>query len=197
MSKNYRTVKDYLEGFRKEFVSIAAGLLIGFFVFAPESQAVSAPLQNNRIETAADEPIIMEPVKTSKSGSIEISLKSNVQTTEEKMNAAYRKLNLDASDLQIYSPIYNCLRNSLKNVSIEKISADIDSDSQSLEFVFQIGEDLLVSVSKPYETMSDNNAIVTFICQHEIVYSDLADLSTLSSHINSIEKNLNNEVNAE
>lgn len=194
MSKQSFTVKEYLEIAHKEFVAIATGLLIGFFVCSSEPQAMASSFQNTpSVETLDSDSMTTESVQPSKSGKMDISLKSNVQTTEEKMVMAYAKLNLDNNT---YDPVYNCLRESLKRISTDKVTADIDSDSQSLEFVFLIEKDLLVSVSKPLETISDNKAIVTFIYQREVIYSNLEDLSTLSSHINSIEEKLKKEVNA-
>lgn len=195
MSKQSFTVKEYLEMARKEFVAIATGLFIGFFVCSFEPQAIASSFQNTTsIETLDSDSVTTESIQPSKSGKIEISLNSNVQTTEEKMDVAYAKLNLDDN---VYDPVYSCLRESLKRISINKVTADIDSDSQSLEFVFLIEKELLVSVSKPLETISDNKAIVTFIYQREVIYSNLVDLSTLSSHINSIGEKLKKEVNAD
>ncbi len=188
MNISYIKVQDYLNFMEKTFLRIATGLLIGFFVCTTELNASPSFFQHTQL-TEADQTATSESIRTSTQTPIEIALKNNVETPEERISIAFNQ-NVETESREVYTPLFKTMSHHLKNIPFQRITADVDDDRGSLEFLFLLGSGLLVSVSKTIEATDDDMAIVSFFYDRKLIFSNAINLSILPEHIISIEQKL-------
>ena len=78
----------------------------------------------------------------------------------------------------------------LSKIDIVKATADTDSDDKSLEMVLLLDKGVMVSIEKPSEAIDDNKALVTFIHQGEVLYSNVMDMDEMSDRVQAMESKL-------
>lgn len=174
MNIKYEKVSDTL----KRVVKVRNGLLLTFFAVVMSSTEVSAydmcyaesdaagiVVNNDRVNVSLD------PVKSE---------------TEFKMETAFFKLDFVEGEQEEYTPMYQKMAGCLRMIDAEKVTADKNSEDKSLEFVFLLKQGVMVSVDKTLESFKDNQALVTFVHQREVLYSDVMDMGGLAACVQTI-----------
>ena len=194
MIMNYTTVEESLGRVKRTVVKLAAEttIMITLFSFteldaqASEKIAYTLPT-DNQIEavTTLDNNIVSMPVEIEQNR-VAVLMEQLRFDTVDKLTDAFFSLHLDAGDYHNYRPLFIQMAMPLSKIDIVKATADIDPDDQSLELVLLLSKGVMVSVEKPADTMGDDNALVTFVHQQEVLYSGVMDLSRLSASVQEI-----------
>ena len=167
MNIKYEKVTDAL----KRVVKVRNGLLLTFFaVVMTTAEASSYGISSSDRDAAG---IIVN------GKSVNVSL-------DQKIETAFYKLDFSEEEQDEYMPVFQRMTNSLRMINAEKVTADKNSDDKSLELVFLLKQGVLVSVDKTLDSATDNHALVTFVYQREVLFSDVMDMDRLAGCIQTI-----------
>jgi hypothetical protein len=174
MNIKYEKVTDAL----KRVVKVRNGLLLTFFaVVMTTAEASSYGISSSDRDAAG---IIVN------GKSVNVSLDPVKSETEQKIETAFYKLDFSDEEQDEYMPVFQRMTNSLRMINAEKVTADKNSDDKSLELVFLLKQGVLVSVDKTLDSATDKHALVTFVYQREVLFSDVMDMDRLAGCIQTI-----------
>lgn len=187
MSKNFITVDNFLK-----WVDWRSGILISLF---PADQPIQAFSEieyslKPRVECVATMDGLQPDLRPSAVGDV-----SDVEFFWGRtFNVSYM-LDDAFSDLVERIPqaseveeTFFMIRDGLSDIIAEKVSVSYDVSNQVLNVAYRLPDSMLLSVSKPFNTMSDSYVMFNLYHQRELLISDTAELSLLSHYIHSAEQ---------
>lgn len=197
MFKNYITVEKALDRVKRTAVKIVgATFVITLFSFvgidaqAAENITYTVPTtaQTEHV-MLMDKSMVSVPVETGQH-KIAVQMELLKYDTVDKLTAAFFSLGLDAVEYPLYSQLFVKMAVHLSKIDIVKATADTDTDDRSLELVLLLDKGVMVSVEKPFDTIDNNSALVTFVHQGEVLYSNVMDMDTMSGLVQTMESKL-------
>ena len=76
------------------------------------------------------------------------------------------------------------------NVDAERITMDYDASSKVLNVAYRLQGDMLLSVSKPLDTMDDIFVMFNMYHLRELLVSDSASIGLLAEYVVNVEKRM-------
>lgn len=198
MIKNFVTVESTLERVKRTVVKVAAEatFMITLFSFsgldahAAENVSFTLPAAaQNEMKTVIDNSMVSVPVETEKFR-MAVQMELVKLDTADKLTDAFFDLDLDDGEYPSYLQLFIKMAIPLSKIEIVKAVADTDSEDNSLELVLLLDKGVMVSVEKPFGTLSDNNALVTFVHRGEVLYSNAMDMDAMSKLVQAMEAKL-------
>lgn len=178
MRKEFKTIKSVMGNMRPVRETIKAGIMIVLFAFSGESSAASEPVYQE--QSTASQKATKEMCIPLEDGTVSLKIADVSSPTREKMSAAYGKLRIPPTDRSGYDLLLRKMTAAFERIPVINVTADIDEEEKSLEMVLLLNPNVMVSVEKSYDTISDNSALATFVHQHEIMYCGLMTMEKLS-----------------
>lgn len=198
MIKKFVTVEKALDRVKRIAVTVAAEatFMITLFSFAgldaKAAEAVSFKMPSKeQTETVAilDNSMVSMPVEIEQNR-MAVQMEQLKFDTIDKLTDAFFSLHLDDKEYYTYRPLFVQMALPLAKIDIVKAAADTDAEDNSLELVLLLSKGVMVSVEKPVDSMSDNNALVTFVHQREVLYSNVMDMADMAVRIQEMESKL-------
>ena len=196
MIKNYITVEIALDRVKRSFIKVAVGVTFTLFSFiGVDAQAVEHITYTlptaTQIEQVVmlDNSMVMVPVGTEQHR-MAVQMELVKYDTVDKLTDAFFSLDLDEDDYSSYRRLFIKMAMPLSKIDIVKATADTDPDDKSLEMVLLLDKGVMVSVEKTSESIDDNNALVTFVHQGIVLYSNVMDIDEMSDHVLAMESKL-------
>ena len=195
MKKEYTTVETFAKRVRQApkviVLSIAMGISIS--LFANDGNVAAMPsLQydtNRQLVELVDNSHTVSVPSTDK-GEVCYILNSNEENTADKLMSSFSKLKIDEKEVAVYGETFAKMSTHISSLPFQKTTADIDHSSKTLELMGVLPSGILMTLAKPYTTLSDNNALLTIVYQREVIMSTLIDMDDLESRMLSVESNL-------
>ena len=88
----------------------------------------------------------------------------------------------------------NFIVEGIGNINIEKVAVDCDLDSEILNVVYRLPDNVVLSISKPLETIDDDFVAFNLYHNRKLLVTDNANIGLLSHYINEVESNLSKQV---
>ena len=196
MIKNYITVERALDKVQRSFIKVTLGVTFTLFSFTG-LDALAAEHITYTLPTAAqieqvvtlDKSLVSVPVDTEQHR-MAVQMELVKYDTIDKLTDAFFSLDLGEDDYSSYHQLFIKMAMPLSKIDIVKATADTDSDDKSLEMVLLLDKGVMVSIEKPSEAIDDNKALVTFIHQGEVLYSNVMDMDEMSDRVQAMESKL-------
>ena len=198
MIKNYITVEKAMERVKRTAVKVVVGatFVITLFSFSGVDAQAAENITYTMPTTAQTEHVMMMdksmvsvPVETGQH-QMAVQMELLKYDTVDKLTAAFFSLGLDVEEYPSYSQLFVKMAVPLSKIDIVKATADTDNDDKSLELVLLLDKGVMVSVEKPFDTIDNNNALVTFVHQGEVLYSNVMDIDAMSHLVQTMESKL-------
>lgn len=196
MIKNYITVERALDRVKRSLVKASVGVTFTLFSFTGVD-TLAAEHITYTLPTAAqteqvvmlDNSMVMVPVGTEQHR-MAVQMELVKYDTVDKLTDAFFSLDLDEDDYSSYRRLFIKMAMPLSKIDIVKATADTDPDDKSLEMVLLLDKGVMVSVEKTSESIDDNNALVTFVHQGNVLYSNVMDIDEMSDRVLAMESKL-------
>ena len=193
MKKQFTTVEKFVRQLSQTrdaiVVTIAMGISIS--LFANDGVVAAMPslqydMKHQFIELVEN----THSISPTDYGEVCFFLNSNEENTSDKLLASFRKLKIDETEVVVYEKTFERMLKHISSLPFQKTSADIDQISKTLELMGVLPSGILMTLAKPYSTLSDNFALLTIVYKREVIMSTLVDMADLASRMLSIESKL-------
>lgn len=195
MKIEYTTVETFVRRVRQtpKVIVLPIAMGISISLFANDGNVVAMPsLQydtNRQLVELVDNSHAVS-VPSADKGEVCYILNSNEENTADKLMSSFAKLKIDAKEVAAYGETFAKMSTHISSLPFQKTTADIDHSSKTLELMGVLPSGILMTLAKPYTTLTDNNALLTIVYQREIIMSTLIDMDDLVSRMLSVERNL-------
>lgn len=192
MSKTFFTVDDVLRHLRT-YTPIKMGILIALFSIPGVSIQAAQNMDYydrpiHKIENSVfPTSTISFGQDVSGNAGIEFFMGSTFSVTEQ-LQAAFNDLCKSKPVALEMEPVFCLIRDGLGEIMAEKVSVSCDAGNKVLNVAYRLPKDMLLSVSKPLNTMDDNYVMFNLFHLRELLISDTADISFLSTYIHKAEE---------
>lgn len=107
-----------------------------------------------------------------------------------KTTQAYNRLVERCPQATELEPVMRFVTDGIGNIDAERVVMDCDPENKVLNVSYKLHDDMLLSVSKPLETMDD--AFVMFNVYHgrDLLLSDSASIELLSEYLHNVEERI-------
>lgn len=188
MSKNFKTVSDFISEYAKTcIISIAS---ISFTLLG------NVEMANANVPTysAVDNPVVDERlVPASPHTDIDVKLSFNVEQTEtaRMMDDAFNdfcKIEPDAKSILLKS--FSEIKNGLSTIPAEKVSIDGSIRKMSINVGMLLPDGVVLSINKRNGLHPNEVVGFNIIYNRELLVSDVMDLESLRKYIISVQPSL-------
>jgi hypothetical protein len=192
MNKPTYIVRDILHN-NQLWETLRSGVCIALFAF---TTVVSLGQENQYYSQIEDVPdkIISLTAKDNVSGilipdGIEIFANHN-KTSAYMTKQSFSEMMSHNSDAKKLEPVMNFIVEGIGNINIEKVAVDCDLDSEILNVVYRLPDNVVLSISKPLETIDDDFVAFNLYHNRKLLVTDNATIGLLSHYIDEVESNL-------
>ncbi len=196
MKKPTYIVRDILHN-DQLWETLRSGICIALFTF---TTVVSFGQENQYYSQIEDVPdkIITLTAKDNVSGSlipdgIEIFANHN-KTSAYMTKQSFSELVSHNSNAKKLEPVMNFIVEGIGNINIKKVTVDCDLHSEVLNVAYRLPDNVVLSISKPLETMDDDFVAFNLYHNRKLLVTDNANIGLLSHYINEVESNLSKQV---
>ena len=184
MIKHYISVQNFPN---KMWTTLRSGVAI--LLFSISTVVTAAPMENYKIQEKAtpEHVATISPTHGSSSNTVEIFGNKSLTPTY-KAEQAYTELCSKDNGAKQLHDVFHFIVDGLGNdFEAEKVSVDCDSESAILNITYRLPSDVFISITKPQETMDDDNVVVSVSDLHSQLVSDIVPIDFLSTYIHSLE----------
>lgn len=168
------------------------GVMIVFMFTATVASAThvdSYKVENNVVNT---ETIATIPAKSTQSNdvvSVEL-VADSYSSVEVKTTQAFDRLITRLPEAVPMEPVMRFVKEGMGNIAAERVVMDCDTEGQVLNVSYKLHDDILLSISKPLETMDDQFVMFNLYHGRELLVSDSASIELLSEYIHNVENRI-------
>ena len=196
MNKPTYIVKDILYN-DQLWEKLRSGICIALFAFT----AVGTSGQENQYYSQIDDvpdKIISLSATDNVSGAfipngIEIFANRNFSNAN-MARLSFSELVSHNPGTQKFEPVVDFIIKGIGNIDIEKVVVDCDFDSEILNVVYRLPDNVVLSISKPLDTMDDDLVAFNLYHDRKLLVTDDASIGLLSRYIVEVGSNLGKQV---
>lgn len=183
MCKPTYTVKEYIE--THEFTRHIKTMIVTFMLFAVTSAGTAS-----QVEYKADRITQSTVVKEVGGHSVTLNRVMPITETMQMADTAFDKLTARMPEAKEAEPVMHFIIEGIGNVDAERITMDYDAGSKVLNVAYRLQGDMLLSVSKPLDTMDDIFVMFNMYHLRELLLSDSASIGLLAEYVVNVEKRM-------
>lgn len=175
MNKPVYTVEQYSNRIRhNSFLrTLRTGVVVTFMLMAVGSYA--GPVSGYQFQLPPKSGVVMTLHSTS----------SDAKTMTE---VAFQK-KIDQNEMaDRLEPVMRFISNGLGDIKVDRVMVDCDSDCTVLNVAYRLQTKVLLSISKPLETMEDDFVMFNVYYNRNLLISDTVSVGLLSEYIHKVEK---------
>ena len=174
------------ETFKKK---LRTGVMITFMFTA--TMASAAPIERYEVERdlVTTERIATVAAKSTQTKDIipvEI-LADSCSDLEYKTIQAYNRLVERCPQATEMENVMRFVTEGIGNIAAERVVMDCDVDNKVFNVSYKLHDDMLLSISKPLDTMDDGFVMFNVYHKRELLLSDSASIELLSEYIHNVE----------
>lgn len=87
-------------------------------------------------------------------------------------------------------PVLEFIMSGLEKVNVERASVDYNMSTHVLNVAYRMPGNILLSISKPQETIEDSLVIFNLYHKRELLVSDIVDIEILSQYLHKVESRI-------
>lgn len=192
MSKTYFTVDDVL----KHLVSyspIREGLLIALFTVpgisiqaAQNMEYSDRPFNQIDRSSCPVSSLSLGQNNSRENNGLEFFIGSTFNLSDQLQNAFDELCNNKPEAMEM-KPAFCFISAGIGDIMAEKVSVSCDVDSKIMNVAYRLPGNMLLSVSKPLNTMDDKFVMFNLFHLRDLLISDTAEISFLSTYIHNAE----------
>lgn len=185
MIKHYISVQNFPNS--GMWATLRSGVAILLFSISSTVEAV--PTENYKIQEKAipERVVTISPTHGSSSNTVDI-YGSKSFTPTYKAEQAYVELCSRDKGAEQLRDVFNFIVDGLGNdFEAERVSVDCDSENAILNITYRLLNNVFISITKPKETMGDENVVVGVSDLHNQLVSDIVTIDFLSTYIHNLE----------
>ncbi|MBO7636536.1 MAG: hypothetical protein J6S89_08150 [Paludibacteraceae bacterium] len=189
MKKTLYTAQTF--SLREDFKRrLRKGVMIAFMFTATVASASSVDsydVENNVVNT---ETIARIPTKsTQTNGIISVELLAD-SYPEFKTVQAFDRLITRLPEALSMEPVMRFVTEGIGNIDAERVVMDCDTENEVLNVSYKLRDNMLLSISKPLETMNDQFVMFNVYHGRDLLVSDSASIELLSEYIHNVENRI-------
>ena len=188
MSKTFFAVDDVLKRL-VSYTPIREGLLIGLFTVPGVSIQAAQNMEYsdrpfNQIEMCSYpvSSLSAGQAYSQESNGLEFFMGNTFNLTGQ-LQAAFDELCKNKPAALELKPAFCMISEGIGDIMAEKVSVSCDVESKIMNVAYRMPGDMLLSVSKPLNTMEDSFVMFNLFHLRELLISDTAEISFLSTYI--------------
>lgn len=192
MSKTYSAVDDVLKHLMS-YTSIRKGLFIALFTVpgvsiqaAKNMDYYDRPLDQMEMPSYPASSISLNQAYPHEDNGLEFFLGNTFNITDQ-LQTAFDELCKNKPAALEMKPAFCLISEGIGDIMAEKVSVSCDADSKIMNVAYRLPGDMLLSVSKPLNTMDDRFVMFNLFHLRELLISDTAEVSFLSTYIHNAE----------
>lgn len=185
MNRPSYLVQDYLQ--RREFTSKLKTTVVTFFLFSvmtgsslPVDYQSTIPSQAHVESVFGDSCITLNKVTPY----------TSFTSIQEKTSKAFDLLTKRLPDAYIMRPIARFISDGLGDIKAKRVMMDCDTKSNILNVSYRLQENILLSVSKPLNTIDDSFVMFNLYHERDLLLSECAHISLLAQYIKNVEEKI-------
>ena len=157
--------------------TLRTGLVISFMFTAVEVHAVTDNLYQTQTPAETENLISLPSETTVISQNIKNITEAAFQNTVKRLPAAVEM-----------EPVMRFVANNIGDIQAERVSVDCDVTNKVLNVAYRLPYDMLLSISKPLETMGDSFVMFNVYHRRQLLLSETASIELLSQYIHNVEE---------
>lgn len=192
MSKTFFTVDDVLKHL-VSYTPIGKGLLIALFTVpgvsiqaAQNMEYFDRPLEQVAMSAYSVSSLSFGQAYPDTGTGIEFFMGSTFSVTD-RLQTAFDELCKNKPAAIEMKPAFCLISEGIGDILAEKVSVSCDVDNKILNVAYRLPSDMLLSVSKPLNTMDDRFVMFNLFHLRDLLISDTAEVSFLSTYIHNAE----------
>ena len=194
MNKTTCTVQTLIS--RESFMrKLRTGVMITFLFTATVCGA--APIEHYHVqrESKQTEQVVTVPAKSTISGDVvPVSIMAETQNSLMfKTMQAYDSLVERQPQATALEPVMHFVTDGVGNINAERVSMDCDTESMVLNVAYRMPGDILMSISKPLDTLDDRLVMFNVYHRRDLLVSDRASIEMLANYIRAIESRISEQ----
>lgn len=160
--------------------TLKTGLVISFMFTAVEAYAATE--NSYHVQTPAE----MENVITLPSVGMTVETPSIEYMTEIAFQNTIRRMPAAAE----MEPVMRFVAKGIGDIQVERVSVDCDTTNRVVNVAYRLPDDILLSISKPLETMDDTFVMFNVYHKRQLLLSETASIELLSQYIHNVEEKI-------
>ena len=192
MSKTFFAVDDVLKRL-VSYTPIRKGLLIALFTVpgvsiqaAQNMEYFDRPFNQMEMSSYPVSSLSVGQAYAQENNGLEIFMGSTFSITDQLQTAFDELCENKPAALEL-KPAFCLISEGIGDIMAERASVSCDVDSKIVNVAYRMPGDMLLSVSKPLNTMDDRFVMFNLFHLRELLISDTADISFLSTYIHNAE----------
>lgn len=109
---------------------------------------------------------------------------------EEYIKGKFHRLAEIDSKVNELESVFEFIVNGIGNVSAKRMSVDCDTESNIVNVCYRFSDGMMVSISKPLETMDDGFIAVNKYSNRKLVSTEITTIPLLKEYINQLNKKI-------
>ena len=162
---------------------------VAILLFSISTTVEAVPMETYKIQerATAERVVTISSTHGSSSNTVDI-YGSKSFTPTYKAEQAYVELCSRDNGAKQLCDVFNFIVDGLGNdFEAERVAVDCDSESAILNITYRLPGDVFISITKPQETMDDENVVVGVSDLHSQLVSDIVPIDFLSTYIHNLE----------
>lgn len=191
MKKTIYTAQTF--SLREDFMrQLRKGVMIAFMFTATVASASSVDSYKVENKVVNTETIATIPAKSTQSKdvvSVEL-VADSYSFLEVKTLQAFDRLTTRLPEALPMEPVMRFVKEGIENIDAERVVMDCDTENQVLNVSYKLHDNMLLSISKPLETMDDRFVMFNLYHGRDLLVSDSASIELLSEYIHDVENRI-------
>ena len=158
--------------------TLRTGLVISFMFTAVQAHAITENSYHTQTPTEVENVITLPSVGTAvQTKSVDYMTEVAFQNTVKRFPAAAEM-----------NPVMRFVAKGIGDIQVERVSVDCDATNKVLNVAYRLPDDILLSISKPLETMDDAFVMFNVYHKRQLLLSETASIDLLSQYIHNVEE---------
>lgn len=183
MSKLTYTVKAFTD--RLEFTRHLRTAVVTFMLMPVAAMAMPEDVSYRMEENTAT---VVETVMAGQS--VSMNQVMTATTALGMADTAFNQLVARVPEALEMEPVADFITGGIGNIEAERVVMDCDKESKVLNVAYRLSGDILLSVSKPLETMDDEFVMFNVYHLRDLLVSDTARIDLLAQYVRNVESRI-------
>ena len=191
MTKTTYTVQTFIS--REYFMrKLRTGVMITFLFTATVGGAASIDKYHVQKESIQTEQVVTVPAKSTISGDVvPVSIMAETQNSLMfKTMQAYDNMLERQPQAEGLEPVMRFITEGVGDINAERVSMDSNTENMVLNVSYRMPDDMLLSISKPLETMGDTFVMFNVYHKRHLLLSETTSIELLSQYIHNVEEKI-------
>lgn len=183
MSKPTYTVKTFID--RLEFTRHLRTAIVTFMLLPVAAMAMPEKVSYRLEENAAT---VVETVIAGQS--VSMNQVMTATTALGMADTAFNQLAARVPEALEMEPVADFITGGIGNIDAARVVMDCDKESRVLNVAYRLPGDILLSVSKPLDTMDDEFVMFNVYHLRDLLVSDTARIDLLAQYVRNVESRI-------